>query len=325
MLILIKPFDQLYPKHASKMDMITAIEKHAEVRYWHKDGRLTDILSQLAFTPDFIFHYDTGHKAKPFAPDIKGLAQTKIAKGCFVIDAHTNEALRAAYFKDNRIDLIFSVGKHAFLTAFPRFKKKFRWLPWAINPKVFYDRKQKKEMMLLLMGLVHTPTAANKGYKTPAKGKYAFRDHVLSVFRDHPDFFYIPHPGHLTDKEKGMMNENYAKAINRAHIFFTCGARIPRVGSYPVQKFFEVPASKTLLLAESNRDIEELGFVNGVNYVACTTDNVYKKARYYMKNPAERIKITEAGYKFIHKKHTNDVRAKQFVEMVKDFLLRKKN
>ena len=57
--------------------MIKAIEKYAEVRYWHKDGNIHDILKQLKFKPDFIFHYDIGY-GYVLAPKITGLHQINI-------------------------------------------------------------------------------------------------------------------------------------------------------------------------------------------------------------------------------------------------------
>lgn len=83
-------------------------------------------------------------------------------------------------------------------------------------------------------------------------------------------------------------------------------------------KYFEAPACKTLLFAEPVPDILELE--DGENFVACNQSNFYEKAMYYLKNEKERKRITENGYQFIHTKHTNDVRAKEFVQEVQKFL-----
>ena len=85
-------------------------------------------------------------------------------------------------------------------------------------------------------------------------------------------------------------------------------------------KYFEAPACKTLLLAEPVPDILELGFKDGVNFVACDKTNFYEKAMYYLKNEKERIRITENGYKFIHDYHTDDARAKNFVKEIQEYI-----
>src|SRR5699024_11243164 len=76
-------------------------------------------------------------------------------KGCFVIDLHWKPEERKRYFRQNKIDLIFSATKHPFLKVFPQYKQKLRWLPWAINPAIMKDWKQKKDIDSLLMGLVY--------------------------------------------------------------------------------------------------------------------------------------------------------------------------
>ena len=136
--------------------------------------------------------------------------------------------------------------------------------------------------------------------------------------RDEKGFVFHPHPGHNAP-ENSVINEKYAKELNRSKIFFTCGSEF----KYPVLKYFEAPASKTLLLAESIPDILDLGFKDGVNFVACDRSNFYEKAMYYLENENERMQITENGYEFIHANHTDDARAKNFVNEVQEFIQNK--
>jgi spore maturation protein CgeB len=97
-------------------------------------------------------------------------------------------------------------------------------------------------------------------------------------------------------------------------MFFTCGGQF----HFAVLKFFEAPGCNTLLLAEPNPDMLDLGFEDRVNFVACTEEDLYEKAMYYNKNIEERNRITAKGYAFIHKYHINSVRAQQFISYVKD-------
>lgn len=311
-LFLIKPFGNTLAKHKAKFDFIKAIENYADVYYWHKDGNMSSILKQINFKPDFIYHYDIAWNYV-FAPKITGLRSVNIPKGCFIYDAHYNKKIRKKYIEENQIDLIFSATKYSFLSEFPEYKRKFRWLPWSINPDILNDWKFKKDIDFLLMGKVYQ---RNKKASTP-KGRYPFRDAVLEKMRNEKGFVHHPHPGNKVAPSKGLMvDKNYARELNRSKIFFTCGS----VRNYPVMKFFEAPGCRTLLLAEANKDVLELGFKNGVNFVSCNRSNFYKKAKYYLKNEKERKRITVNGFKFIHTYHTNNIRAQEFIKDVKNFI-----
>ncbi|WP_364152930.1 glycosyltransferase family protein [Paenibacillus sp. LPE1-1-1.1] len=302
-LILVKPFNQTMPKHQHKYDFIQAIEKVADVRYWHSNGNILEILKKMNMKPDFIFHYDIAWNFA-FAPQITNLDKVKIPVGCYVMDVHWRKEARREYFSHTaKPDLIFSASKYPFLKFFPECLPRFRWSPFAINPKVIKDYKLKKNIKFSLLGLI--------------KPRYKFRTAVLKRMRKVKGFINFKHPGHRVRARRGLLiKNNYAKVINRSLMSFTCGSDL----KIPVAKFFELPGCKTLMLAEPNRDLKDLGFKDKVNYVACDRKNFYKKALYYQKNKRERERITQKGYDFIHKYHTNQIRAQQFIAEVKKVL-----
>src|SRR5690625_1032402 len=283
-LVLIKPFWYI-PKHKPKIDMIRALETYAKVHYWYDDLNIDDILITLNIIPDFILHYDIAWNYS-LAPNIEGLNTRDIPIGCFVIDLHWKPEQRIKYFKDNDIDLIFSVSKNPFLKVFPQFKQKLRWIPWSIRPQVMKDWGQKKDIDSLLMGLVYVDKNNLNGHKSPkqipSKGRYAFRDAVFEKMKSNSGFVFHPHQGHRTLESKDLIvNVDYAKELNRSRIFYTCGSR-NKTGGLAVLKFFEALGCHTLLLAETNEDIEELGFKDSENFVACTIDNLVEKTEYYL-------------------------------------------
>lgn len=314
-LVLVKPFWLHYPKHKAKSDILKALSEYAAVYYWYNDGDIQDILSQLDITPDFIFHYDIAWGYR-LSPHITGLNHVSIPKGCYVIDLHWNPQKRIEYIEKNNIDLIFSVSKHPFLTVFPQYEDKLRWLPWSINPTIIKDWKKEKDINYLLMGLVHYQFKGKPMMQIPQEGRYPFRSAVLKKLENEPGFVIHSHPGHLAKQTKHVFfNEKYAQEINKAKIFFTCGSR-SEIGGLPVLKFFEAPGCNTLLLAEKNEDLEGLGFVDRENFVACTEENVHQKATYYLENEYERNRITTNGYQLIHEHHTNQIRAQQLIEYI---------
>lgn len=326
-LILIKPF-WTYPKHKAKFEVIREIEKFAEVYYWNEDGNIHEIIKKLGVQFDFIFQYDIAW-SYGLAPKIIGLDQLNIPKGCFVIDLHWNPQSRKKYFIENKIDLIFSVTRTPFLKAFPQFKKKLRWLPWSINPDVMKDYQLAKSFDYLLMGLVYVERNQLERFaypkQLPPKGRYAFRDKVYEKMYNKPGFMFHPHPGHRTmDYRNIIVGKRYAQELNRAKMFFTCGSR-DKNGGITVQKFFEAPACRTLLMAEENDDLRHLGFIDGENFISCTTENFEQKAKKYLFNDIERMRITDNGYQLIHRHHTNENRARFFVTSIKDFLKAQKS
>lgn len=323
-LILIKPFWKLV-KHKPKYDMIKALEQHANVMYSYENGHINEILKSLTKKPDFIFHYDIAWE-NALAPNITGLAECTIPKGCFVIDIHWSPKARTRYIDSSKIDMIFSVSKHPFLNTFPQYKEKMHWLPWSINPTIYKNWNLEKDVNYLLMGLVYIEAANEENLgqpkSLPPKGRYKFREEVLQKLKNKPGFVFHPHPGHRVKNSHSIVQEKYAQELNRSKIFFTCGSR-NKLGSYPVLKFFEAPACNTLLLAEPNEDIEALGFRDGVNYVSCTTDQIVEKATYYLVHDQKRERITKNGHQFIHENHTDDHRAEQMIEYIETFIRNK--
>lgn len=301
-LILVRRFDKMFPKHKVKYEFIQALERVANVSYHHEDGDILSILKQQKNRPDFIFHYDITAKNR-LSPHIKHLNKIDIPVGAYVIDAHWKNDQRKKYFKENNISLIFSVSKHPFLNRFPEYKSKFRFLPFSINPTIIKNWNLKKDIDFLLMGHL--------------SNNYPFRTAVRDQMKDVNGFVYHKHPGHLKkDRSLYIIDEDFGKELNRAKIFFTCGS----IYQYPVMKYFEVPGCNTLLIAEENPDIRELGFEDGIHYIAANSSNFYEKGLYYLQNDKERKNIALSGYKFIHKHHTHRIRAQQFIRYVKEYI-----
>jgi spore maturation protein CgeB len=82
-------------------------------------------------------------------------------------------------------------------------------------------------------------------------------------------------------------------------------------------KYFEALACKTLLLAPTFPELEDLGFVPGEHFVAIDEQNFKEQAAFYLAHEAERERIAENGFQFIHQHHTVSVRAEKLVQQIK--------
>ncbi|MEW5595824.1 glycosyltransferase [Peribacillus frigoritolerans] len=294
-----------YSKHLERNPFYLSQElsKVTELFIWHQPGNIQTILSQIAFTPDFILLNDM---TEIRCPKITGLTSTKIPIGIVVYDIHHFRNERKQFIIENNIKHIFSICRDAFHKWYPEFVNKMRWLPHFVNTNIFKEYGLKKEIDLLMLGMVR-------------KDYYPFRTFIFETFKDKPGFVYKRHPGYLknTDLQKNVLSGvEYAKEINRAKIFITCDS----VFHYPLIKYYEVLASGTLLLAPTSKELEDLGFLPGIHFVPINYEDVKIKAEYYLLHEEERKKITQAGYKFVREKHSATHRALQLLNMIKNIL-----
>lgn len=285
-------------------DFFMELRRQARVQVWDKDNwemyYILKIMRNRGFNPDFILHYDFVYNHS-YAPKVLGLNRVNIPKGVYYFDLQVQRDERRRFIQENGMDLVFCTSRDLFQREYQGLQKKFRWLPFSIDPSIFKDWKLDKTIDFLLMGNMW-------------KGWYPFRERVLEVMRGEKGFIYHGHPWKSgAEKNSKYIGEKYAQEINKAKIFFTCGTRY----GYPVKKFFEVPACNTLLIARGNNDLEALGFIDGENYVKSTEEDFYDFAMYFLHNKKERERIALNGYNLVHSRHTNQVRVKEFLDMVR--------
>lgn len=271
---------------------------------WRKSGHIDYILNRLSVRPDFILLLnDMGRELSPM---IKGLANITIPTGLFVNDVHRLVKIRENYITKNKINYIFTVSRDQFIQTYPKHKHKIEWFPYFVNTAIYKDYLLKKDIQLLMMGAVNT--------------YYPLRQEIMKAYSNDVRFISHQHPGYrdfLAREEKdNLIGARYAKEINQAKIFFTC----PSVLYYPVIKYFEVLACKTLLLAPTFKELEDLGFIPGKHFIAIDESNFKEKAEYYLANDEKRQKIAEQGYQFIRQNHTVKIRAMQLVKRIESIL-----
>jgi hypothetical protein len=295
------------PRYKFLKDFILELKRYADVRIWSEDRQEADYvlrtLEESDFIPDFIFYYDFAYDYV-LSPRIYGLNYIDIPKGVYYIDLQTQTEERKEFVYENKIDMVFSPTKDFFFRTLPELKSKFKWLPFSINPDIFKNWKLQKDIDFLLMGRLGHP-------------RYSFRNKVLEKMGGMKGFVYHKPPYEQKDTDEEIfLGEEYAKEINRAKIFFTCGTTL----NYPVAKYFEVPACNTLLIAKGNKDLRELGFINGETFIECNDENFCDLAMYYLSHVKERNRITRNGYNLVHSRHTNSVRAVEFINIIKSYL-----
>ena len=97
---------------------------------------------------------------------------------------------------------------------------------------------------------------------------------------------------------------------------FTCGSGY----MYFVRKFFEIPASGSVLLGYAPGFAKDYGFINEHNYLFSTPEEVVSNIHFLKKNPLLQKKIREKGFELIEEKHTSRKRAEQFIFALEEFV-----
>jgi hypothetical protein len=304
LLLIIKDFSKFV--HVERQCLQKELSNITDLVVWHESGNIHNILKDIRFVPDFILIYLYGSKN---CPPISGLDSLKIPFGVYVEDVHSLKNFQSSVNKYN-IKYIFNCYRDAFIKFYPKFSDRMIWLPHHADLSLFKELNISKDIPMLMMGAV-------------SKYYYPLRFKILQSLSNNPDFVYHPHPGYrnIDDQEGKFVREKYVNEINRAKIFFTCDL----IYKYPINKYFEVLACKTLLLAPDSQELYDLGFRAGENFVSINEDDFLEKAEYYLQNDQERDRIANNGYNLVREKHSTKIRAKELITIIEKILKKTRN
>ncbi len=282
--------------------LLIELAKITELTVCYEAGDIRKIIEDLNIEPDFVFVNEFGESN---APKITGLASLGIPWGIYMFDLHYKIENRKEVIDKENVKHIFTHCRDKFYEFFPEYWEMMRWLPLHVNTEIFKDYGLPRDIDYLLMGVVH-------------KRIYPLRYQVSQVMQGVPGFVWHEHVGHrnFDDDEDALVGERYAREISRAKIFFTCDSKY----KYPVGKFFEVPACNTLLLASTSRELRDLGFIPGSNYIAVHEKDIKEKAQYYLHHEEERLEIARRGYEMVREQHSTSRRAAELVAMIEDII-----
>jgi hypothetical protein len=131
---------------------------------------------------------------------------------------------------------------------------------------------------------------------------YPWRRQILKLVSRHYPSLVCPHPGYNPGSaaQQVLIGEQYARTINASMLVPACGT----VAKDAVRKHFEIPACNSLLVTEQSAALEAAGFVDMENCVFADESNVIDKFEFLFRNPEERQRITERGYRLVHAFHT---------------------
>lgn len=178
-----------------------------------------------------------------------------------------------------------------FHTDIPKHIKKI-WSPHSVNVNNFKDYGLPKETGVLQTGAIG--------------GVYELRTLTHQTFRGCDFYKRIIRP--VDDSKKQWpVQDDYSKELNKSWLSICCGATV----EYPIMKFFEIPASKSVIYTDYFNELGDLGFIPNENMIQVNKNGLVRQARALLETPSKLESIAQSGYDLIHERHTNEIRAKE--------------
>jgi hypothetical protein len=178
-------------------------------------------------------------------------------------------------------------------TDIPKHIKKI-WSPHSVNINNFKDYGLPKKYGLLQTGAIG--------------GVYQLRSLVHDTMKGMPEYHRIVRPVDNA-KQQWPVQDQYSRELNKAKICLCCGATV----EYPVMKFFEIPASKSVLYTDYFNELGDLGFIPDENMIQVNKQTIRKQVKILVSEgwSGKLETIAQNGYNLIHERHTNEIRAKE--------------
>lgn len=220
-------------------------------------------------------------------------------------DARAKARKRIAFLVCDRILSAYAYVFDAFFPGLPALRRVV-WVAHSASPDFMLAYNEEPENAVLLSGAVSHHYPLRERMKTLHDGR---ADAALS---------YHPHPGYRCtfDYERDeSVGTGYARLVNRHRAAFTDS---PKYG-YVVAKYFEIPATGALLLADAaaREPLERLGFIEGTHYISVSARDMEEKIEYVRdeKNHAELDAIRRAGQALVRERHQTADRARLIDEI----------
>jgi Glycosyl transferases group 1 len=281
--------------------------RHVETWELDHDSRplRTILLEKFGEIPSVILFWEQYHV---FNRRAKELQKLNVQIGIWADDLHSfSDSVRLSRIAPFVLaDKILASAANRFDDFYPFIGKgaKLVWVPHSASTDFVISFNESPEAALSLSGALtdHYPL------------RLRVRD--LSEKKNLP-IVSISHPGyhcqfdHGTDERVG---KNYARFLARHLAAFTDGP----VYGYLVAKFFEIPATGTLLLGERSMKgaLASLGFEDGVHYLSVGRENLESRIEEAL-DPGNRKVIDEIrrqGQELVLKHHLVEHRARQIDE-----------
>lgn len=212
---------------------------------------------------------------------------------------HSRQDKLAAF---SMFNTILSTYGYVFHQYYPELSttKRVVWMPHSASPDFLVTYNKHPENAVFLSG------AVNDYYPLRLRVK------ALGDSGSYPIVIHR-HPGHRCDfdyETDTSIGRRYAERINTYRVAFTDSSKY----KYSVAKYFEIPATGSLLLADRavSEPLRRIGLIEGVHYVGVSNEDLEEKIEYVL-NHSNHDKLDEIrrnGQALVRQEHTTSDRAR---------------
>ena len=262
------------------------------------------LLEEFGELPEIILFWEEYSLLNAHASEI---VQLNCRKCIFADDLHWwREEMRiskAAGFA--MCDMVISPYAYLWTDFYPELSHaKVVWVPHAASPDFMVGFNEHAENSIFLSG------AINDYYPMREQMKQLAQQRLYSiVYQSHPGY----HCSHDYNNSQNV-GRGFAKKINRYRAAFTDSLKY----GYVLAKYFEIPATGALLLADDTvaPQLRLLGFEENVHYLPVSSRNLEKQIRFVLneKNHDRLDEIRRNGQTLVWERHRTSDRAKQIDE-----------
>lgn len=280
--------------------------QHIEIsKLWNGPGTVRDkLLDAFGELPETILFCEAYEFLQAHATQIQGL---NCPKFFFADDLHWwNEQMRQMKVVAFAVsDVILSTYAYGWSKFYPELSsKKVLWVPHSASPDFMLPYNHRAENSIFLSG------AMNEAYPMRQQLWKLQEERSYSIV-------YHRHPGYQCGYDYNA-NEDigraYASKINRCRVGFTDSLTF----RYVVGKYFEIPATGALLLADNAVSVQlrELGFSENQHYLPVSEEDLEETVQYVLdeQHHDELDEIRKRGQELVWEKHKTSDRARQINE-----------
>ena len=277
--------------------------KHIEANaLWHGAGSLEHKLRiALGQLPELIMFWEAYELVYRYSREIQVL---KCRKFFFADDLHswTRRMREIKVIVFGVSDVVLSPVIYRLKDLFPELaRRQTVWVPHSASTDFMLPFNPDAENAIFLSGAINEA--------------YPLRQRMLQLHRENSYAIkYHRHPGYYCGYDygrDGRIGRGYAERIRECRAGFADSV-FPF--QYIVAKFFEIPATGALLLADDtvSEPLKKLGFAAGRHYVPVSQKNLEKQIEYVLSesNQDELNQIRQNGQALVHEQHKTSDRAR---------------
>ena len=269
------------------------------------DGSATlrdKLLSTFGEIPESILFWEGYEQIGAMATDVYSL---KCRKFVLADDLHywTDQARLTKAVGFALCGTVLATCGYAWDSFYPEFggAKKVVWIPHSASPDFMLPYNPDAENSILLSGAIgHYYPLRQQMRELYDQGSYSI------AYHQHPGYY----TGYDYENDPSVGN-GYAQTINRYRAAFADSL----IYRYVVAKYFEIPATGALLLADDavSGPLRELGFVAYKHYLPVSQENLEERIQYVLdeSNHAELDEIRRNGQQLVWERHKTTDRARQ--------------